>query len=87
MFNIAKFFSRIQNTRLSELTARQKIVEILVKLTSVTVQLGDISFKDGVLIIQKISQVAKSEIFIKKQIIIDEVNKLQIAHVIQDIKF
>lgn len=83
MKEISSFFDKFRNSALKELNKREIIASSLYKIAKIKLDIKDIDIKNGILVI-KGSQMVKSEIFLKKKIIIDSINKNNIK--IIDIK-
>ncbi|MFA6404622.1 MAG: hypothetical protein WCW03_01320 [Candidatus Paceibacterota bacterium] len=75
MFNISNFLKRIQSTRTKELYTRSQIIDVLKKLLPIDLAEEGIIIKNNTIKIKNISQGAKTTIFMKKQQILDEINK------------
>ena len=73
MFNIKGFFSRVNNFYTKEITTRSVVREIIKKHTNINIPIESISFKSNNLSLKNISSVIKSTIFIKKQLILDDI--------------
>lgn len=83
MKEISSFFDKFRNSALKELNKREIIASSLYKIAKIKLDIKDIDIKNGILVI-KGSQMVKSEIFLKKKMIIDLINKNNIK--IIDIK-
>ena len=83
MKEISSFFDKFRNSALKELNKREIIASSLYKIAKIKLDIKDIDIKNGILVI-KGSQMVKSEIFLKKKMIIDSMNKNNIK--IIDIK-
>ncbi len=83
MKEISSFFDKFKNSALKELNKREIIASSLYKIAKIKLDIKDIDIKNGILVI-KGSQMVKSEIFLKKKMIIDSINKNNIK--IIDIK-
>ena len=86
MINIGQFFKKIQNKHTKELFVRSIIKDALKKYTQLDVPVEAMSFSSNSLVLKNISQVAKSQIFIKKQLILQEINTAQSIKIISDIR-
>ena len=86
MIGINQFFNKIKNTHARELLIRNIVIDSLEKNTGIKLSVEAVSFKSNSVVLNNISQTAKSDIFIKKQKIIDYINKSQKLRVIKDIK-
>ncbi len=85
-FNIGEFLKKIQNSRSKELVFHAAVQEAIKKFVSIEVPQEAIKFRSGVITIQGISQSAKSAIFIKKEAILEEVNKNQQIYTVKDFR-
>lgn len=86
MLSIGQFFKRIQGKQAQEMLLRTVISDALNKHTGIKAEQGAISYKSGVVNVSKLSSSARSQIFIKKQQIINEINSLQDYRKIEDIR-
>ncbi len=75
MLSIAGFFKKIQNKHTKELYLRNTIQATIKKYIGVELPLESISVKSDTISLEGISQAARSQVFIKKQLILDEINK------------
>jgi hypothetical protein len=85
MLNIGQFFKKIQNRQTKELFARTAAKEAIQEQSGVVVRVEDMSFKAGALVLKGLSQGARSQIFIKKQAILEQIRAKQQIKVITDI--
>jgi RAB protein geranylgeranyltransferase component A len=76
MRSIGDFFKRIQNTRASGFFLQSAISEIVKKITNITVPSESIKISSSKIVLNGISQAARSEIFIKREAILTEINKV-----------
>lgn len=86
MLNIGQFFKKIQNKHTKELFIRSVVKDVIQKYVGVEVPVESISFKSDTVVLQGVSQTAKSQIFIKKQAIVQEVNSKQNIRRIVDVR-
>lgn len=86
MFNIGQFFKKAQNKHTQELFIRSTIKDAIQKQTNIEIPIEAISFTSQTLILKGISQGAKSQIFIKKQLILQEINTKQNIRKILDVR-
>ncbi len=86
MLKIADFFKRIQNKHSQELFIRSTIQASIKKYTKVELPIESISLKSGIVSLKGISQTARSQVFIKKQAIIEELNSTQTIRIVTDIR-
>ncbi len=87
MFGIGEFFKRVQNIHTKELFARDAVRQSIKKHAGVDIDLECVSFKNKDIVIKGVPHAALSVLYIKKQAIIAEVNSLQDAHTVSDIRF
>mgnify|MGYP003457097213 CR=1 FL=1 len=83
MQGISGFFDKFKNTALRELNKREVIISSIFSTTKQKIDIKDINIKEGIVVI-KGNQSLKSEIFLKKKLILDQINKKGIK--ISDIK-
>lgn len=86
MLKIADFFKKIQNKHSQELFIRSTIQTSIKKYTQVELPIESISIKSSSILLKGISQTERSQVFIKKQIIIQELNTIQKIRLITDIR-
>lgn len=85
MENISGFFNRFKNKIVGEIRNRDIIVDLINKYTKAVIEIKDISINNGVIRVN-CSQIVKNEIFIKKNKILGEINKLITSTKFSDIK-
>lgn len=83
MQGISGFFDKFKNTALRELNKREVIISSIFSATKQKIDIKDINIKEGIVVI-KGNQSLKSEIFLKKRVILDLINKKGIK--VSDIK-
>ena len=76
MFNIGQYISKLNNKRLNHITKINNISVVINKISGLNVGVNDIKIRNGVLYINKLSSVARNEIFIKKSLLIKEINNI-----------
>jgi hypothetical protein len=86
MQNIREFFKKISNIHAQEIALRGRIQAVVKEKTSIEIPIEDIVIKSGMVTFKHISQAAKSVIFIHKQKIIKEINTLDAASTVRDIR-
>ncbi len=86
MFNISKFFNRVNSSFGKEIVLRTAICSAIKKHTGIEVGMGDLTIKSGIVNVKGISQGARSVLFIKKQQILKEVQGAQLSKAITDIR-
>lgn len=74
MKSIGLFFDKFKNTALKEIRKREVICNAIYTATNCKIEEKDISIKDCVITI-KGNQSLKSEIFLKKKMILDSISK------------
>lgn len=74
MKGISIFFDKFKNTALKELNKREVIINSIYKITKNKIDIKNISIKNGVVLI-KGNQGLKSELFLKKDMILDQIKK------------
>ena len=86
MRSIAEFFKRIQSARTQDLFVRTVIQEVLKRRLSIDVPASALSFSSSTLIVSGISHAARSELFIKKESVLRDINSGQDIRQISDIR-
>jgi hypothetical protein len=86
MLNIGQFFKKIQNKYTEELFVRTIVKEQIQKYTGIVVEVQDISIKSGNIILKNVSQTGRSQIYIKKQALLEGINSAQQNKKIGDIR-
>ena len=86
MFNIKDFFKRVQNTQAGNFLLQSIVSDAVKKVASVEVLPINITISSSKVILGGISQAARSEIFIKKEAILREINTLQGSRKITEIR-
>lgn len=87
MFNLSGFFNKIQNVFVKEFFLREKIRKIIKDKTKIDIKIENIINKDGLIILKKLNQGAKSTIFVKKLAILESFAKEEITKKIKNINF
>ena len=75
MFNIEKYLEKFSKSLRSADVDKKKIIEIVKNQTGLDFFVGDIETKNGVIFL-KSSPAVKNKIFIYKQKILDDLNKI-----------
>lgn len=75
MFNIGQYISKLNNKRLSHLAKINDISQIIQKMSGFSVEVSKLKIRNSVLYISNLSSAEKNEIFIKRNILIQEINK------------
>lgn len=87
MRSIADLFSKIKHLQAQKIAAHIVVQEVVKKHSKVELELGSISFRGSDLVIKKVSSAAKSQIFIKKRNIIEEIASKGLSQKVDDIAF
>lgn len=77
MRNIGEFFRKIQNRQAASFFLQKIVSEVLKDVANIEVSENNVVISRSEIILKGISQSAKSEIFIKKEKILKEINKRQ----------
>lgn len=85
MFNIKDYLVRANSKQAKELLFRGKVQEIIKKNTGLDISVGNIVTKARRIQIKDISPTEKSLIYIKKDILIEQINKNQNIYIIDNI--
>lgn len=83
---IGQFFKKIRGKYEQEIFLRTVIKEAIQSQSRVIVSLGSVNYKNGTVILADLTQTARSQIFIKKQAIIEQINNQQKVKKVIDIK-
>jgi len=86
MFNISQFLGRIRNIQTKGAVQRLIIRDVLQQKLGMTVPIEHITLKSLTITLKNLSSSSKSLIYIKKQILLDEINKNQETIIAKDIK-
>ena len=86
MLKISDFFKRIQNRHTQELFIRSVIQSALKSCAGVEVKIEAIRISSSTVTLKGVSQSERSQVFIKKQKIIDEINVGQTIRNIVDMR-
>ena len=86
MFNIRDFLKKATNKQTKNLFFRKVVEETLKRHVNIEVPPESISIKSSIIGIKNISQGARSAIFIKKQAILEDLNKVQDIFKVKDIR-
>ena len=84
MKSVGLFFDKFKNTALKEIKKRESICQAIFEATNCKIEERDIAIRDCVVTI-KGNQGLKSELFMKKKIILDSISK-RVSEKIIDIK-
>jgi len=86
MLGIGSFFKKIQNAYSKEFFLRTAVQQALKKYVTIEIPLGNIDCSTGIVNLKAISQALRSQIFIKKTLIIQEINRVQDMRKVSDIR-
>ncbi|GEM_PF-602453 len=86
MFNISQFLNRIRGTQGKQILQRNIVRNVVLKNIGIDIPAENITIKSAVIFLNNISQSAKSAVYVKKQIILNEINKGQDTIIVRDIK-
>ncbi|OHA17242.1 MAG: hypothetical protein A3C79_02890 [Candidatus Taylorbacteria bacterium RIFCSPHIGHO2_02_FULL_45_28] len=86
MLNISQFFKKIKGKYSKQIFIRSIVSETIQKHIGIVIPVDTISFSGRNVVINGISQTARSQIFIKKQTILQEINLKQNNEIISDIR-
>lgn len=86
MLNISQFFKKIQGKYNQEILLRSTIKEVIRSQSGVDVPLESINYKNGLVTLAGLTQTARSQVFIKKQAIIEQINSRQNTKTVTDIR-
>lgn len=86
MIGLSGFFKNIQNAFTKEVVLRTSIKEAIKKCANIDIPIENISCKGSTVNLKNINQVVISQIFIKKQKILEELKTSQTIKVITDIR-
>lgn len=87
MFNIGGLFGKFLSLQSKEIGVRNFIIESLKKNLGISVTVNDIEINNGIVFIKKLPPTARNILFMKKDLVLEEVNRLQTARKILNIKF
>lgn len=87
MFNIGGLFQKFLALQAKEIGVRNIVIESIQKNIGVTLVVGDIEINNSIIFIKKLPQAAKNSLFMKKDIILDEINTKQVLKKISSIKY
>ncbi len=74
MKSVGNFLDKFRNRAVKEIQNRDIIVNIIKKISNIEINIKNIEISNGILKI-KLSSIEKSEIFLKKDQILKEINK------------
>ncbi len=87
MKSISEFFSRIQNKQVRESFVLEIIRDAVKKHSNIDLDLASVSFKGKSVVLKGLGQAAKSQVFVKKPLILNEIGGRSVPRVITDIRF
>jgi len=86
MLGIGEFFKKIQSVRTREVLIRTTIQQAIKKHTGVEISLDAMSFSGDAVVLKLANSSFKSALFIKKNAIIEEINRGQSLRKVGDIR-
>jgi len=86
MIGISEFFKRIKGAHMREVIIRTAVKGSLKTIAGLDIELEAISFSGDSLILKSLSSAARSAIFIKKTVILEDINRNQTLRKISDIR-
>ena len=86
MLNISEFFKRIHSKQAKEVNIRNVIRTAIKNHAKFDISIESISFNSNTAILEGITPIARSEIYIKKQAILNDINSQQNIRAIADIR-
>ena len=75
MFNINDLLQKVKSLRNSDIAIRMSVQSAIKTNTQIEIPIENISIKSGRAMVQKMPQIIKGEIFIKKIQILDDIKK------------
>ncbi len=87
MFNIGGLFGKFIKFQNNEICLRQFVVGSLKNNTGINTEIGDIEIKNDTILIKKLSQAGKNVLFMKKGLVLEEINSKQNYKKINNIKY
>lgn len=85
-FNISQLLNKIRSIQAKGALQRKIVHDSILKNIRLDIPIENISIKSTIITLKNISQSAKSEIYIKKQVILEDINKDQKIVVARDIR-
>ena len=79
MFNINQFLERLRKVSGGSIDTRGEIARIIKEKANIELQIEAIEIKPPRISLKNISQAARSEIYIKKHLILEEVNRYYVV--------
>ena len=85
-FNISQLLNKIRSVQAKGALERSIVHDSLLKNIGIDIPIPNISIKSMIVTLKNISQSAKSAIYIKKQAILEDINKGQESIIARDIR-
>lgn len=85
MFNIDSFLGRIRSITGQETILRSLVMDSINNIAPFIVEANQVSIKGGIISIKKLSATAKTELFLKKELILNNINSKQSARKFSDL--
>ncbi|MEN9912671.1 MAG: hypothetical protein RLY66_79 [Candidatus Parcubacteria bacterium] len=86
MLNISEFFKRVQGKHAKEVVVRTSVCDAIRKYAGFDIPMEKVNFNSDTVVLEGLTAMQKSQIYIKKQAILDEANSQQSIRVIGDIR-
>lgn len=86
MLNISEFFKRVQGKHAKEIVIRSVIRDAVKNHARFDIPIESISFNSNIAVLEGITAMARSQLYIKKQAILSEINSQQQIRLISDIR-
>ena len=85
-FNISQLLNKIRNVQAKRALQVNIVCDSIMKNIGIDISISNISIKSTIVTLKNISQSAKSAVYIKKQAILDDINKGQESVIARDIR-
>lgn len=86
MYNIGEFFKRIQSVRMKNVLIQNTVAEVVREIVSYNIKPDDIVVSGTVVTLKGINSAVRSELFIKKAKLLEEINSRQTLKNITDLR-
>lgn len=86
MFNIDQLLQRFKSSRNDDIRVRSIVAKVLKEKVLLDIPLESVDIKPPRIFLKNIPQAARSEIYIKKESILAEINKVHSGRALTDIK-
>jgi hypothetical protein len=87
MFNISHFLEKIRGIQAKSAFERIIVHNVILKNIGIDIPIENVSIKSTVITLKNISQSAKSAIYIKKLLLLEDINKNQNNIIAKDIRY